>query len=270
MRFLVCCAVLIAAAIPAFPSLVASNQVVLCSTGPACQTLASQSTTLNYSNTVTSGVNSITVTGFADEDLATLALKASATYSEPSPESFYVQYQSVAGLSDTFTISDPALNGTVGFLEIPFTITGTVSPSGLGEISVFLNDSAGGLTAICTTSSAPCFFAGNANIIAGSAATGTLSFHYGDPFTLSWLLGAVTFPSTTFQSGSSDYSHTATFSGFELFDSNGQLVTDATIKAAGGESVGLVTPEPQLAIPMLLCFGSIVLVRRLRPIITSQ
>jgi hypothetical protein len=197
--------------------------------------------------------NSITVTGFADEDLNTLALKASGTYSEPSAESFYTQLGIVAQLSDTFIINDPRLNGTVGFLEMPFSFTGTVmGASARGGLEVILGDSVGGSSGACTLNVSACLFLGNASVLAGDPATGAMSFHYGSPFTLTWGLAPTFFPQQA-TSGSSDYSHTGVFQGFRLFDSNQQAVYDATIVGSGGEQVALLTPEPSLTIPVVVC-----------------
>jgi hypothetical protein len=268
MRCFVYCAAFFVCALPALGGAIGLNFVNLCNsvTIPVCTTLASQATTLNYSNTLSftgpHGTKSITVTGFADEDLNTLALKASASYSEPSAVTPYIEYASVAQLSDTFTISAPTLNGTVGFLEIPFSFTGTVSPLGLGGISVFLADSVAGTSALCQQSITPCEFAGDAVVVTGSPATGLLSFHYGSPFLLTWQMAAILHPASGFTTGSSDYSHTGVLEGFEVFDSNQQQVFNATIVPSGGEQVALLTPEPSLTVPLVVCFVLMGLAKR--------
>jgi hypothetical protein len=174
MRCFVYCAALLASALPALAGLVAQNFIVLCNVTPACPTLISQPTTLNYSNTIVNGAHSIGVTGFADEDHNTLALKASASFSQPSASNFYTEYQSVAQLADTFTISVPGLmNGTVGYLRIPFSFTGTVNPPppntpARGGLEVIVMDSAGGTTGACDLNVSACLFVGNAVVVAGT------------------------------------------------------------------------------------------------------
>jgi PEP-CTERM motif len=229
---------------PGFCAAIVNNGVVLCdSNNTHCQTLVSQATTLNYSNTLTSGANSITLTGFADENLTTGALKASETYSVPGPQTFYTQANTFAQIQDTFTISSASLNGSLGYLAIPFAVTGTTTPSGQGSITAALFDPAGVNTTSCPTpQTLGCFFQGNI-----SFTTPLLPFHYGTPFNLFWALAAVTYPASStagLLTGSADYSHTATITGFEVFDAQQRIVTNATITAPGGEQIALVTPEP--------------------------
>lgn len=251
MRRFVYCAAFFACALPALGGLVATNFISLCNTTNACPTIVSQPTTLNYSNTIVNGANSITVTGFADENLTTLALKASGMYSEPSQETFYTELGIIAQLSDTFIISDPRLTGTIGYLEMPFSFTGTVTgPSAFGGLEVIVGDSVGGSSGACTLNVSACLFVGNASVLAGDPATGPMTFHYGSPFTLTWGLAPTFFPQQA-TSGSSDYSHTAVFQGFRLFDSNQQAVYDATIVGSGGEQVALLTPEPSFTVPVI-------------------
>src|SRR5262249_20063081 len=147
----------------------------------------SQSTALTYNNTITVNGNSIALTGFADVDPRTGELKAAGTYTSSTPLAFS-QYNVVASLIDTFTISASGLDGTLGYLALPFTITGTTSPSGLGELSAFSLDGGVFTLAECTNTNR-CFFPGDVTTVAGP-----LPFHYGTPFTLSWGLGAITFP----------------------------------------------------------------------------
>src|ERR1035441_7854738 len=71
----------------------------------------------------------------------------------------------------------------------------------------------------------------------GSVVTLPMSFHYGTAFTLTWGLGAITYPVCTpgpgFPGcllGSADYSHTAT-PGFDVFNSASQPIYDATVVA---------------------------------------
>ena len=262
-RAIACILGLLACRLPAVCSAVVSNSVVLCDTNNShCQTLVSQSTTLNYSGTQVNGTNSITLTGFADENVTTGLLKASETYSEPGPESFYTQANTAASIQDTFTISSTALNGTLGYLAIPFAVTGTTTPSGQGSVAVFLSDPAGVNTSSCPVpTTLGCFFQGSL-----SFTTPLLSFHYGTPFTLFWALGAVTYPSAStggLLTGSADYSHTATFAGFELFDTQLHTVLNATITGSGGEQIAVVTPEPGSI--LFMAAGMIALsIRRLR------
>ncbi len=243
----------------AFPALSApfvTNTVLLCSSGaPGCSVLANQSTTVNYSSTVTDGANSISLTAFADENLSTGALKTSDSYTEPSMETFYTQFDSGAWLDDTFTINAPGLAGTVGYLEIVFVLTGTASANGRGQITATLADPAGASTGTdgCPATLATCYVTGNATLV-----TLPMSFHYGTPFFLSWGFGADIFLGPPFLTGSADYSHTATI-GLEVFNSANQLISNETVTAAGGEVIPLITtPEPESGIPVALCLVSVI------------
>jgi hypothetical protein len=251
MRSIACLAAAVfASALPAFSGLIVNNTTVLCNSGnTSCSTLASQSTTLNYSKTLTSDGNSISVTAFASENLSTGALMASDSYSEPSAESFYTQFNSEAQLSDTFSINAPGLAGTVGYLEMSFVLDGTTSvvdgttiPNGQAEIAAMLSDPAGANTDGCPSTSANCYVSGD-----GSVVTLPMPFHYGTPFTLFWVLGAITYPGPGSLTGSADYSHTAT-PAIEVFNSASQPVYDATVVASGGEQIPSLTPEPGSAV----------------------
>jgi len=243
MRSIACLAAAVfASALPAFSGLIVTNSAVLCNSGnTSCSTLASQSTTLNYSNTLTSGGNSISVTAFASENLGTGALMASDSYSEPSAESFYTQFNSEAAFTDTFTINAAGLAWTVGYLEMSF-VDGTTSPNGQAEIAAMLSDPAGANTQGCPSTSANCYVSGD-----GSVVTLPMPFHYGTPFTLFWVLGAITYPGPGSLTGSADYSHTATPT-IEVFNSASQPVYGATVVASGGEQIPSLTPEPGSAV----------------------
>jgi len=68
-------------------------------------------------------------------------------------------------------------------------------------------------------------------------------FHYGAPFTLTYGLGAVTFPVSGLSSGFADYAHTGQLLGLEVFDSAGRPVSNAVITAPGGEQIKLLVPQ---------------------------
>lgn len=220
---------------------IVNNGVVLCNTNNTnCQTLVTQSTTLNYSSTQTNGPNSISITSFADENLTTGELKASESYSEPASESFYTQVNTVAEIADTVTVIDPFLTGDLGFLQLQFAITGTTTANAQGSVIVALADPAGSANSSCANpATLGCYFQGNL-----SFSTVSLPFHYGDPFTLSWALAGVTYPGSGYLTGSAEYGDTAQITGFSLFDSAGNPVYNATVTASGGEQFTVLTPEP--------------------------
>ena len=256
MRFPVWFAAFFFSVVPATSATI-KNQVVECLSATDCTILVSQPTTVTYSNTLVNGGASMTVTGFADTNIATLTEKASASYSSATPKSFY-QYQAAALFQDTFAITAPGLAGTVGYLDLPFSVTGTTTSGALGQIAVDLNDPAGANTQACAAAGG-CYFSGN-----GTVHSGPLPFHFGDSFTLFWGLGAVTFPSSGLPSATADFSHTSVLNGFVVFDSSMNPVYNATVTASGGELVPLITPEPSTLLLLVAALPFVVAVRRNR------
>ena len=257
---------------PAAASLIPTNSVVLCGgSTTVCTTLLSQPTPINLSaTTYTNGASSITISGTDSEDSTGMVMKSSAAYSGLTG-SYYTQMNSVAGFSDTVTISSslPGLAGTVGYLEMAYNVSGTNTPFvGAGQVTTILLDPAG------SNNISPCFFFGNGTPPGGPAQAGCsfqngvvttgigamLPFHYGTTFTLSWSLAAVMFPVAGIAtSGFSDYSHTATVQGLWIFTSQGTNLTGSNVSIqTSGETFAVLAPEPSTSAPVAAGFAVVV------------
>jgi len=241
--------------LPLAASLLPTDKVVLC--GTSCQTLVSQSTAVNYSNTLQNGASSITVSALVDADPSAMTLRAYASYSN-LVGTYYSQMNAEPSFQDTVTISAPGLNGTLGYLQMPFSVNGTTTQVGLGQVAVSLTDPAGTGTfqsstcyftnsGVASSNQPGCSFSGNGLVVPAS-----LSFHYGTPFTLGWFFGAEVYPGGAWTSGYADYYHTANVDGLEIFNSAGVNLTgpNVMVQTAGGESFAVVaaTPEPAPAV----------------------
>lgn len=255
-------------------SLIPANSVVLCGgSGPTCQTLVAQSTPINLVPTAyTNGGSSVTVSATVNDDSTGLVLKALASYNNLAG-TYYTQMNAVAQFSDTVTISStvPGVNGTVGYLEMPFAVSGsTTAFTALGQVFTFVD----GVESTC-------YFTNNGVLITGELSQSScsssdgqvttggpgalLSFHYGTLFTLSWGLSGDVFPESGLSSGTADYSDTATLSGLLLFTSQGVNLTgpNVTIQTSGGETfAALSTPEPRDLIPCLVGVAGLLALRR--------
>jgi hypothetical protein len=77
-----------------------------------------------------------------------------------------------------------------------------------------------------------------------------ITFHFGNPFWVDFFLGAGTYPGPSSLSGSADFSHTATLTGLQVFDSSGNPVSNPAFGSAAGVqyTVNGVAPEPASAL----------------------
>jgi hypothetical protein len=141
-----------------------------------------------------------------------------------------------AEFTDTMTISSPTANGTAGTAKFLFRVSGTASGSSasaglyiknLDTDQVVFDDAylTGG-DYICTSD--------------------PYDFVYGEPFAFMVSFAAFADISGPGAAAShADFSHTATFSGMEVFDALGGRVTDFTTSSASGTRYPVASiPEP--------------------------
>jgi hypothetical protein len=132
----------------------------------------------------------------------------------------------------------------MGFLQPIYDVTGTTTPSALGDMVILWQDSVG--TAPIARSLPPTgpgqgFFAGNAHLVFSP-----IAFHFGQPLYLQTYFAAVTFPGPSILTGTADYSHTALLTGLQVLDSSMSPAPNPTFASALGAqySVNGVAPEP--------------------------
>ena len=237
--------------LPALPS--TEYGVVLCVNPTSCQSLADViSGPLVYSDTVTASGAQITLTGRADADLALGDLRAFESYMLPAPTTAFYQANTFARLRYILTISSPLLDGTEGSFVPVYDVTGTTTQFARGSMDIASQDSVGSDP---VAHQGP-FFAGNKQIVFAP-----IRFHYGAPFYYSPALAAVTFPSPLSLHETADYTHTASFIGFQLFDSANRPVYAANVSSDVGASPAVLTPEPASIALMSFGFAALALRR---------
>lgn len=184
-----------------------------------------------------------------------------------------------SSFGDVLTISDPALTGQTGYLQVGYGLHATITSSGVDQGSILVMGTDGVIGASGTTYSASVF---TSSVNGSFLIPQTFTFTYGQPFNFSlgmwaavgtgtWLVD----PSSTFDfdygfgpaigtgSAVANASDTLVLNELILTDSNGNPVNDATFSSASGTTYGYngVTPEPStqalLALPAiaLLLFG---------------
>lgn len=189
---------------------------------------------LSYSNTFTDPSGNLAVTATASA--AAGILKASASYSLSVPASFFTQFQAEATVADILTIHTGSLDGAMGFLQPTYNVTGTITPSALGDIVILWQDSVG--TAPIARDAPPTgpgqgFVAGNAHLIFSDC------FPFGQPLYLQTYFAAVTFPGPSILTGTADYSHTAVLTGLRVLDSSMIPTPNPTFTSALGAQYSL-------------------------------
>ncbi len=202
-----------------------------------------------------------TVSANAQAAFGLLKAGASSSYSiSGTPESAFVTANATS--EDIITISDPSLNGQTGYLELSYSLDGTVTGSAFAVVVV----KAG--TALEQQSVQEY----DSSVSGTFSLSNPIQFVYGQAFGLSIYLGAEAGNSTGYGalaetvgsgSGSAQFFDTLVLTGLDTLDANGTPVTGAIFSSQSGTaySVDGVVPEPSAVIPALLGLGAICLVR---------
>ena len=256
-RFFLISSLMVSCALTALPNTIPgpaiSDNTVLCNTNnTVCVNLTPKNSTgaVSFSGPISGGGTTITATNLADATGGPEDLKAFSSYTLSTSSSFFTQLQSNAEYWDDLTItSSSQATGSVGYLVPTMQVDGSTTASALGDAGIIWQDSVGTAAAAfdpasnCPIQPQPgaCYFQGNATLTLNP-----IPFHYGDPFWVDFFIGAGAYPGPSFLTGTADYSHTATVTGLQVFDSNMNPVSNPTFGSAAGVhyTVNGVAPEP--------------------------
>ena len=211
----------------------------------------------------TFGPTSSQETVSADAHSAFGILNASASSSfdvSGTPESIGVTAN--ATVEDIITISDPSLDGETGFLDLSYSLDGTISGSAFAVVVV----KAG------TSLEQQSIQEYDSSVSGTFSIPAPIQFVYGQPFGLSLYLGAAAGNATGYGelaettgsgSGSAQFFDTLVLTGLVPLDSNGNPVADAEFSSQSGTrySVNGVVPEPSGLVPLLLLLAILVVAK---------
>ncbi len=192
----------------------------------------------SFSGSVSSVGTLYTLDGLADGTGGPGNLRASISYSQSGPSSIFTVVQSSVQYWDDLTItSSTQPTGSTGILILTMQVNGSTTASGFANAGVMWQDSVG------NSPPTPESF----RFTGSTTLTLPVTFHFGDPFAVDFELTPATDPSPEFPSGTADYSHTASLTGMNVFDSAMNPVSNPTFGSAAGVqySVNGVVPEPE-------------------------
>jgi hypothetical protein len=219
---------------------------------------------VTYSGTETlpSGVT-VTGTGFGEaEDYGVLRASAAASSFNISGSPQSVQVLGVSAFRDIVTVNFAPWKGSPGLLYVNYTLSGTVSTSGVAVAGVNI-ETYGGPTDSQMMSQT--YLGSESGIF---AAPQPIHFVYGQPFNLGlelWTTVGTVDPNSLFSTtmttgsgaGSADFSNTLVLSGLTPTDMNGVEAAGAQFSSASGTPYTVngvlgVAPESSSALLMLL------------------
>jgi hypothetical protein len=209
----------------------------------------------------------------AKSSFGSLGVKAQASYSLAGIGG--AESDATAIFIDTITISADALNGQQGYLNLAYSLDGSISKTDSGNafVSFFVR---GGSSLTCGTPGTVCYGEQYFADIAGTFwLPEAIPFIYGDPFFLRLRLngyaGTVTAPAlgivgfdfgqTGTGTGSVDFYNTVSLSRLIPTDLNGNEVIGASFTSESGTQYGIngVAPIPEPATLLLLSSGFIMM-----------
>jgi hypothetical protein len=177
-----------------------------------------------------------------------------------------------ASFQDTLTISDPSLTGQTGYLQIGYSLDGTVSSSGQDDGSILAIADVGGVGNPGTAYSANVY---NSSVNGDFVFTQLFTFSYGTPFSFgvglytavgtgTWIADPTSSfgfdygfsPLTGSGSASANAADTLILSLLEVENSDGQPVAGVSYSSASGTIYGPqgVVPEPSTLLFVLPAF----------------
>jgi hypothetical protein len=217
-----------------------------------------------------------TISGTASSSYGALHMFESSSVSiSGTPATLYLA--TAGNFTDTLTINDPALTGTVGDLVVGYTLDAMISSSGIDQGSLWVGAGVGSQT----------YTTPYASTVDGSFTFPTIfTFTYGTPFSFLLamevdnasgvnslpLLPPLNTPTLTLSpvtgtgSATVDASNTLVLSLLEVETSGGTPVSGVTFSSASGTVYGLdgVVPEPSTVMLLMLPLLTVLLVVRKR------